>query len=907
MLGIDIFFLIAIILIFWKLSSAFTMQNPDEGIGTRQMAVLSTYGVSEKMLLFIDSVGIQAAYESIFTVSQGGSDVGCGTYSTYTQWSTPSKQCYPDVLKLYNKELKKNMINFLGAYPGMPQSIVYTFNTKISGATTISATTKDQITIPIISRLDGPQVTIESMLVSKEVSKISRSVFSPDTTLSVEVQPSQLGTDRSGSIQHIAIISKVAENLQQAANEYTNADFAAHYIIDRSGSIMQMIPEQKSAPFCEQDSCKKVADTAISISLINNGASSKSETCSEYTEEFSSMCWERFSDNQLDALTNLVADIAKRRGIKPENQLFFIESQALHKSDLIRSAWEDQFRKDVISRAAKPAVKQEVEVKINDPNSLQIGLPVNSPRLMSCYGNRALNGRTYHYGDDIVSDGGDKNIYAIMDGKVETANLLVVDSSGKQIVAGKYIVLSHAPSPLYSGYMHLDKLLVSKGDFVTKGQVIGIMGTTGNSSGVHLHLSIGENSDISHGNNPLCYYPSSLLQKFKFSSPLGSNCNYGTTSLTVDNLNLRETCGSVSALGSGSQLSTITAKPLTTSQQAGLQAVIKRLNAYPGFTEALQKAYEETNVDKELLIGQILRESSGVSDVITCDGGVGISQFTDIATSKKYFAGIADVNKINICKCSAEFCPSKEIKSWKNCKPAQVGCNLDDPRLTPALSVRAQAKYMAHNIEKFSQYSNKIAFAIAAYNTGESNMLASLEKAKSSTGSNDPSWDQVKPFLKVPSLTGPYTDDVLSYYVAQGGKLSIRSTVVSGAQIKDMGTYSFTPGFSVNIPATTSMQTAVDFVKETTGVCTGNGVPLSECVADQVKKFNSEYQDTLSIESCEEQGREISMQFTQFIQDCKYNLQNNCTCTWTPPKGNVAVRLFGDYGQIFVDQKETTE
>ena len=54
---------------------------------------------------------------------------------------------------------------------------------------------------------------------------------------------------------------------------------------------------------------------------------------------------------------------------------------------------------------------------------------------------------------------------------------------------GKLIVISH-PGNLFTVYAHASKLLVKKGQEVYRGQAIGKIGTTGRSTGPHLHFEI---------------------------------------------------------------------------------------------------------------------------------------------------------------------------------------------------------------------------------------------------------------------------------------------------------------------------------------------------------------------------------------------------------------------------------
>lgn len=92
-----------------------------------------------------------------------------------------------------------------------------------------------------------------------------------------------------------------------------------------------------------------------------------------------------------------------------------------------------------------------------------------------------------HAGMDIACrDLSGGKVYPISDGKVVTVNS--VDRGGY----GKYIIIHHRVNGQnYSSlYGHLQSIYVSEGDIVTKDTNIAYMGSTGKSTGPHLHLNI---------------------------------------------------------------------------------------------------------------------------------------------------------------------------------------------------------------------------------------------------------------------------------------------------------------------------------------------------------------------------------------------------------------------------------
>lgn len=131
---------------------------------------------------------------------------------------------------------------------------------------------------------------------------------------------------------------------------------------------------------------------------------------------------------------------------------------------------------EVILEESVPAIVKRGTKVVLGEGSGKFSWPVISPSVSSGYGKRW--GRS-HKGIDITSK--NKSILAADTGKVVYA--------GKKSDYGNHIIIDHR-NGYKTLYAHLSKISVKEGDIVEKGDKIGVMGSTGRSTGVHLHFEI---------------------------------------------------------------------------------------------------------------------------------------------------------------------------------------------------------------------------------------------------------------------------------------------------------------------------------------------------------------------------------------------------------------------------------
>ena len=115
----------------------------------------------------------------------------------------------------------------------------------------------------------------------------------------------------------------------------------------------------------------------------------------------------------------------------------------------------------------------------------QFSDPCPGSYLTSSFGYRDFDHK-FHKGIDLGTNGEILPVYAAESGTVVKAEY--------DNLAGNWVLIDHE-NGLTTKYMHFSHTFVEEGQEVTKGQQIGLTGTTGRSTGIHLHFQIEENGD----------------------------------------------------------------------------------------------------------------------------------------------------------------------------------------------------------------------------------------------------------------------------------------------------------------------------------------------------------------------------------------------------------------------------
>lgn len=226
------------------------------------------------------------------------------------------------------------------------------------------------------------------------------------------------------------------------------------------------------------------------------------EDSDEYLSSFTGLAARLQISQGTLATVNSISSPSVKKGadlILPVNQgLFIAENPSSSLEVLLKNEYSSQISKDEENPVPKFKIRGRVFYFLQDKNfsgtdiaffhddSMQ--LPLSKKILTSPFGYRTspISGKwTFHAGIDMAAPLGTE-VFACKSG--------VVSQTGFNSTYGNFIIVLHNGNKT-SLYAHLSKIISKKGDRVSTGQTIGLVGTTGASTGPHLHFEVRENGN----------------------------------------------------------------------------------------------------------------------------------------------------------------------------------------------------------------------------------------------------------------------------------------------------------------------------------------------------------------------------------------------------------------------------
>jgi murein DD-endopeptidase MepM/ murein hydrolase activator NlpD len=165
----------------------------------------------------------------------------------------------------------------------------------------------------------------------------------------------------------------------------------------------------------------------------------------------------------------------------PEKIDYFIKTYGSGYNDIVNLNGKDFRKKNKIFMPFSEAYMEYLKSRESIPPSVSkydFIWPVEKvDRVTSTFGKRWSS---FHEGIDIPASRG-LPVFAVCNGRVAYGKF--IDNLGNTIC------VEHRDN-IFTRYAHLSQIIVKEGEIVKKGQVIGYAGSTGNSTGNHLHFEV---------------------------------------------------------------------------------------------------------------------------------------------------------------------------------------------------------------------------------------------------------------------------------------------------------------------------------------------------------------------------------------------------------------------------------
>ncbi|MFI0915020.1 M23 family metallopeptidase [Streptomyces abikoensis] len=199
----------------------------------------------------------------------------------------------------------------------------------------------------------------------------------------------------------------------------------------------------------------------------------------------------------------LAADVAASAGALPGFAAAAPLGDALHAQAETQQKAAEKEKQEAAKRAEEARKRAEDARKEAEASRSRANAwvhPVDGYQIGQPFGKAGSMWANKHSGQDLVVNSGTP-VKAVHAGTVVKAG---PNGGGDGPAYGNAVVIKHADGQ-YSQYAHMSSVKVSVGQRVMTGQDIGLSGSTGNSSGPHLHFEIRTTPDYGSAVDPVAF------------------------------------------------------------------------------------------------------------------------------------------------------------------------------------------------------------------------------------------------------------------------------------------------------------------------------------------------------------------------------------------------------------------
>ncbi|MCQ2609677.1 MAG: peptidoglycan DD-metalloendopeptidase family protein, partial [Lachnospiraceae bacterium] len=331
---------------------------------------------------------------------------------------------------------------------------------------------------------------------------------------------SKLNNLKNNTQKYIEELDKTLENLTIELNNTLDNIETKQTEIDKNTELLELTKKSEEKQYADMKTRIKFfyekGDTSVLESILKGNNLSDILTKAEYIQSITD--YDREKLDKLVETKNQIIEIEHRLEAEKAELIALKEEETEQKDNIDTLILEKQ--KELEDTKSKINTSQAELKKLKDDEKKQEEEIAAIERAIAARkeGQRVLRGGliwpcpssnrvTSQFGNRKSPTKGASTFHEGIDIGAKTGSQVLAAAAGEVVISkysysgGNYIMISHG-SGIYTVYMHLSKRNVDVGEEVSQGQKIGEVGSTGYSTGPHLHFGIRKNGKYV---NPLTY------------------------------------------------------------------------------------------------------------------------------------------------------------------------------------------------------------------------------------------------------------------------------------------------------------------------------------------------------------------------------------------------------------------